>query len=92
MRQRERVAELRRQLPEDAIVKDTIEEGPASLDEGDTPTGTIRMSELFTGPDRAVVMMCAEEKDQAHTLEVGMVADSPLPHFRNSRRSNSVCR
>src|SRR5258705_11074268 len=57
MRQRERVAELRRQLPEGAIVKDyTFEEGPASLDEGDTPTRTARLSEFFTGPDRAVVI------------------------------------
>ncbi len=57
MRQRERVAELRRQLPEGAIVKDyTFEEGPASLDEGDTPTRTVRLSELFTGPNRAVVI------------------------------------
>ena len=57
MRQRERVAELRRQLPEGAIVKDyTFEEGPASLDEGDTPTRTVRLSELFTGPDRVVVI------------------------------------
>ena len=57
MRQRERVAELRRQLPEGAIIQDyTFEEGPVSLDEGDTPTRTVRLSELFTGPDRAVVI------------------------------------
>ena len=57
MRQRERVAELRRQLPEGAIIQDyTFEEGPASLDEGDTPTRMVRLSELFTGPDRAVVI------------------------------------
>ena len=57
MRQRERVAELRRQLPEGAIIQDyTFEEGPASLDEGDTPTRMVRLSELFTGPDRVVVI------------------------------------
>jgi predicted dithiol-disulfide oxidoreductase (DUF899 family) len=57
MRQRERVAELRRQLPEGAIVQDYVfEEGPASLDAGDTPTRTVRLSELFTGPNRSVVI------------------------------------
>ena len=57
MRQRERVAELRRQLPEGAIVKDYIfEEGPATLDAGDTPIRTVRLSELFTGPDRSLVI------------------------------------
>ena len=39
MRQRERVAELRRKLPEGAVVEDYVfEEGPATLDEGDAPT------------------------------------------------------
>jgi predicted dithiol-disulfide oxidoreductase (DUF899 family) len=57
MRQRERVAELRRQLPEGAIVQDYVfEEGPATLDAGDAPTRTVRLSELFTGPDRSVVI------------------------------------
>jgi len=57
MRQRERVAELRRQLPEGAIVADYVfEEGPAALAEGDTPTRNVRLSELFTRPDRSVVI------------------------------------
>jgi predicted dithiol-disulfide oxidoreductase (DUF899 family) len=57
MRQRERVAELRRQLPEGAIVQDYVfEEGPADLAAGDTPTRTVRLSELFTGPNRSVVI------------------------------------
>jgi predicted dithiol-disulfide oxidoreductase (DUF899 family) len=57
MRQRERVAELRRQLPEGAVVQDYVfEEGPASLDAGDTPTRAVRLSELFTGPNRVVVI------------------------------------
>ena len=55
--QRERVAELRRQLPPGAIVADyELIEGPASLDEGDTPVKTVRLSELFTAPDRALVI------------------------------------
>jgi len=57
MRQRERVAELRRRLPQGATVQDyAFEEGPVNLDAGDTPTRTVRLSELFTLPDRALVI------------------------------------
>ncbi len=57
MRQGERVAELRRQLPEGAIVEDYVfEEGPANLGAGDVPIRTVRLSELFTGPDRPLVI------------------------------------
>lgn len=57
MRQREQVAELRRQLPKGATVQDyEFEEGPADLDAGDTPIRTVRLSELFTAPDRSVVV------------------------------------
>ena len=55
--ERERVAELRRQLPEGAIIQDYVfEEGPTNLDSGDTPIRNVRLSELFTGPDRSVVI------------------------------------
>src|SRR5437588_8842689 len=57
MRQGERVAELRRRLPQGAIVRDyEFEEGPANLDAGDTPVRKVRLSELFTGPNRSVVI------------------------------------
>ena len=57
MRQRERVAELRRRLPRGATVQDyQFEEGPANLGAGDTPTRTVRLSELFTAPDRSLVV------------------------------------
>jgi predicted dithiol-disulfide oxidoreductase (DUF899 family) len=57
MRQRERVAELRRRLPQGAPVQDyTFEEGPANLDSGDSPARIVRLSELFTLPDRALVI------------------------------------
>ena len=57
MRQRERVAELRRTLPEGATVQDyEFLEGPASLDDGDEPVTRVRMSELFTAPDRSLVI------------------------------------
>ena len=57
MRQRERVAELRRHLPPGPAVEDyQFIEGPADLDSGDTPTRTVRLSELFTGADRPLVI------------------------------------
>jgi predicted dithiol-disulfide oxidoreductase (DUF899 family) len=57
MRQRERVAELRRKMPKGATVEDyEFLEGPASLDEGDEPITRVRMSDLFTAPDRSLVI------------------------------------
>ncbi|HEV8370568.1 MAG TPA: DUF899 family protein [Pyrinomonadaceae bacterium] len=57
MRQRERVAELRRSLPQGAIVLDyEFLEGPASLAGGDEPVTKVRLSELFTTPDRSLVI------------------------------------
>src|SRR4030095_4341702 len=54
---REKVAELRRQLPPGAILKDyEFVEGPTSLDEGDAPARQVRLSELFTAPDRSLVI------------------------------------
>ncbi|WP_320779933.1 DUF899 family protein [Streptomyces sp. CRN 30] len=57
MRHRERVAELRRRLPLGPVVDDyEFEEGPADLEAGDTPVRTVRLGELFTGPDRDLVV------------------------------------
>src|SRR5215467_14774276 len=57
MQQRERVAALRRELPEGPPVQDyAYEEGPASLDDGDAPVRTTRLSELFTAPGRSLVI------------------------------------
>ena len=57
MRQRERVAELRRALPAGATIQGyEFLEGPASLDAGDEPVTRVRLSELFTAPDRALVI------------------------------------
>jgi predicted dithiol-disulfide oxidoreductase (DUF899 family) len=55
--QRERVAELRRKLPKGPEVQDyTFEEVAASLDSGDSPVRTVRLSQLFTGPNRSLVI------------------------------------
>src|SRR5947199_9032550 len=54
---RERVAALRRELPKGATIQDyDFLEGPASLDDGDAPTKKVQLSELFTSPDRALVI------------------------------------
>jgi len=54
---RERVAALRRELPKGATIQDyEFLEGPSSLDEGDVPTKTVRLSELFTAADRSLVI------------------------------------
>jgi predicted dithiol-disulfide oxidoreductase (DUF899 family) len=56
MRQRERVAEMRRHLPEGASIQDyQFEEGPQDLNTGDTAR-SIRLSELFTKQNRPVVI------------------------------------
>ena len=57
MKQRERVAELRRALPKGATIQDyEFLEGPTVLDGGDEPVRRVRMSELFTAPDRSLVI------------------------------------
>jgi predicted dithiol-disulfide oxidoreductase (DUF899 family) len=57
MQQRERVADMRRHLPEGAAIQDyEFEEGPRDLNAGDSPLTKVRLSELFTKPDRALVV------------------------------------
>src|SRR5437762_3134481 len=56
-KQRERVAELRRQLPPGPAVEDYVfEEVSAKLDAADTAIQKTRLSELFTSTDRSVVI------------------------------------
>src|SRR5215471_14083834 len=57
MRQCERVAAMRRRLPPGASVQDyAFQEGPSNLDAGDAPIQTVRLSELFSGRHRSVVI------------------------------------
>jgi predicted dithiol-disulfide oxidoreductase (DUF899 family) len=57
MHQRERVAELRRHLPQGALIEDyQFQEGPSDLNAGDAPVHTVRLSELFTKPNRSLVI------------------------------------
>jgi predicted dithiol-disulfide oxidoreductase (DUF899 family) len=57
MRQRERVAAMRRALPRGTTVADYVfEEGPADLNSGDAPVKQVKLSGLFSGPDRPLVV------------------------------------
>jgi len=57
MRQREPIAALRRNLPEGAPIQDyQFQEGPPDLNAGDAPLRTVRLSELFTKPNRSLVI------------------------------------
>lgn len=57
MKQREKVAELRRALPQGAPLKDyEFLEGPFDLNAGDEPTHTVKLSELFMSPNRSLVI------------------------------------
>lgn len=57
MRHRERVAAQRRALPQGPAVDDYVFiEGPADLDAGDSPVRETTLSELFTAPDRPLIV------------------------------------
>jgi predicted dithiol-disulfide oxidoreductase (DUF899 family) len=57
MRQHERVAALRRELPQGAPVEDYLfQEGPANLASGDESIHPVHLRDLFTGPNRSVVI------------------------------------
>jgi len=57
MRQRERVAELRRRLPQGAPIQDyAFQEGPRDLNSGDAPVRTTLLSELFSRPNRSLII------------------------------------
>jgi predicted dithiol-disulfide oxidoreductase (DUF899 family) len=71
MQQRERVAALRRQLPPGQIVPDYVfQEGPRSLDAGDSPVRSVRLSELFTAADRPLII---------YQFMYGKLQTSPCP-------------
>lgn len=57
MRHREKVAELRRALPQGAVLMEyEFLEGPADLHAGDEPVRKVKLSELFTAKERALVI------------------------------------
>lgn len=57
LKSRERVAQLRRELPPGPVLQDyEFIEGPSLLNDGDAPIRKVRLSQLFTKPDRALVV------------------------------------
>jgi predicted dithiol-disulfide oxidoreductase (DUF899 family) len=57
MQQREQVAAMRRALPPGPAVDDyEFLEGPRSLSDGDTPVTSVRLRNLFTAPERPLVV------------------------------------
>src|ERR1700683_3596367 len=78
MRQREKVAALRRALPQGATIQDyTFEEVPADLSAGDTPIRTVRLSELFSAPDRALIvyhLMYGKRQTKPCPMSTGLIA------------------
>jgi predicted dithiol-disulfide oxidoreductase (DUF899 family) len=71
MRHREQVAALRRALPKGPVVEDYgFLEGPGDLDDGDGLLRSVRLSDLFTGPGRALVI---------YHLMYGKQQTSPCP-------------
>jgi len=71
MRQREDVAALRRALPPGTAVQDyEFIEGPRLLSDGDGPVRTVRLSGLFTGRDRPLVV---------YHLMYGKLQTTPCP-------------
>lgn len=57
LQNRERVAEMRRNLPEGVAVDDYVFlEGPTDLDAGDEPVSEVRLSELFSGQGRSLIV------------------------------------
>ena len=71
MEHTERVARLRRNLPQGAVVEDyEFEEGPSDLSAGDAPARRVRLSELFTAPGRSLLV---------YHLMYGKAQTSPCP-------------
>jgi predicted dithiol-disulfide oxidoreductase (DUF899 family) len=57
MNQKEHVSEMRRRLPPGPPLKDyEFKEGPRDLDAGDDPVRTVRLIQLFTAADRALIV------------------------------------
>jgi len=57
LQSRELVAKMRRNLPEGAAVDDYVfREGPMDLDAGDEPVSEVRLSDLFNGPGRSLIV------------------------------------
>jgi predicted dithiol-disulfide oxidoreductase (DUF899 family) len=71
MQHRERVADMRRRLPQGPVVQDYVFlEGPTDLDAGDSPVKEVRLSHLFTQPARSLIV---------YQMMYGKLQTSPCP-------------
>jgi predicted dithiol-disulfide oxidoreductase (DUF899 family) len=71
MEHEERVAAQRRRLPPGPAVENYVfEEGPRDLGAGDEPVQKVRLADLFSGPDRALIV---------YHLMYGKKQTSPCP-------------
>src|SRR3989442_6961632 len=96
MQWRERVAELRRRLRLGATVQDYVfHEGPADLNAGDSPTRSVRLSELFSGPDRSVVVYHFIRPSRSSRETVTARSATSIPRIpgwpRISNKEESIC-
>jgi predicted dithiol-disulfide oxidoreductase (DUF899 family) len=73
IKQSERVAALRRSLPEGTVVENYVFlEGPADLDAGDDPIRPVRLNELFSTPTRRPLVIYHFMFGKKHTLPCPM--------------------
>ncbi len=71
MEHEERIAAQRRSLPSGPEVENYVfEEGPDDLDAGDEPVRQVRLADLFTGPERSLII---------YHLMYGKAQTSPCP-------------
>ncbi len=84
LKQREKVAALRRSLPKGATIQDyEFLEGPTSLDAGDEPVNKIRLSELFSYASHPGPIAEGEEKAPDRSLVIY--------HFMYGKKQTSPC-
>jgi predicted dithiol-disulfide oxidoreductase (DUF899 family) len=87
MRQRERVAEMRRHLPQGAAIQDyAFEEGPRDLNAGDAPVRATRLSELFSQASSADGKSDRETKGAR-----GGSRSLVIYHFMYGKRQTKAC-
>jgi predicted dithiol-disulfide oxidoreductase (DUF899 family) len=73
IRHSERVAALRRKLPQDTPVQNyTFLEGPADLDAGDAPIRPVRLNELFSTPTNRPLVIYHFMFGKKHTMPCPM--------------------
>jgi len=72
-----------------------FQEGPADLNAGDSPTRSVRLSELFSGPDRSVVVYHFIRPSRSSRETVTARSATSIPRIpgwpRISNKEESIC-